>query len=184
MILLAQNCLVFETPDGGVPFTPDMISVEVSGQDDHGFGPEFIEQAASAVFHYFKHDQGRLSITIAEFAEAMEKVLAGFSPAPPTPSNAAASPEVRESDLRQIARESGGGFELVFFPRLRHELRQQLSLAPRVLRFRGLRGCVKDLLGARRWTPKCRALQDQIVCFLRECLSAEPRQTGFALVVE
>ena len=75
MILLAQNCLVFETPDGGVPFTPDMISVEVSGQDDHGFGPEFIEQAARAVFHYFKHDQGRLSITIAEFEAAVKATL-------------------------------------------------------------------------------------------------------------
>lgn len=182
MISLAQHCLVFETPTGGVPFTPEMIALEVAGEDADGLDPEFIEHAANAVFHYFKHDQGRLSITIAEFAQAMEKVLAGFALAAPEPAPPAA--EVRESDLRQIARESAGGFELVFFPRLRSELRQQLSLAPRVLRFRGLRGCVKDLLGTRRWTPRCRALQDQIVCFLRECLSAEPRQTGFALVVE
>jgi len=35
---------------------------------------------------------------------------------------------VLRSDLRKLACESGKGFELVFFPRLRDELRQQLLL--------------------------------------------------------
>ena len=54
--------------------------------------------------------------------------------------------------LRALARESGDARELVFFPRLRRELRTQLQNSPRVVRFRGLRGCVKQLAGARRWS--------------------------------
>jgi hypothetical protein len=52
------------------------------------------------------------------------------------------------------------------------------------LRFRGLRGCVKQLAGARRWSARCEKMQDQIVEYLRRCLTAEPEQSNCALVVE
>ena len=83
-----------------------------------------------------------------------------------------------------MARESGDSLELFFFPRLRDELRAQLRQSPRVLRFRGLRGCVKQLAGARRWSVRCEKLQDHIVEYLRRCLTAEPESTDCALVVE
>jgi hypothetical protein len=94
---------------------------------------------------------------------------------------------VPESDLSELARESGPGGELFFFPRLRAELRlrlQQLKHDVRVLRFHGLRECVLELAGARRWGPRCQSLEDQIVTYLRECLSAETGHAEFALVVE
>jgi len=53
-----------------------------------------------------------------------------------------------------------------------------------VLRFRGLRGCVKQLTGAQRWSQRCDVLQEQIVAYLRECLSADRDQAKCALVVE
>jgi hypothetical protein len=86
--------------------------------------------------------------------------------------------------LEELARESGEGCELFFFPRLRDELRQRLQQEPRLLRFSGLRGCVKRLTGARRWSGRCQCLQDQIVEYLRECLSAEPARANLALVVQ
>jgi hypothetical protein len=52
------------------------------------------------------------------------------------------------------------------------------------VRFSGLRGCVKHLAGARRWSPRCQGLHDQIVAYLRECLGAEARATECSLVVE
>jgi hypothetical protein len=39
-------------------------------------------------------------------------------------------------------------------------------------------------VGAQRWTTRCQMLEDQIVTYLRECLSAEVSQKEFALVVE
>ena len=94
------------------------------------------------------------------------------------------SRETIETDLGLMAKESGGSFELLFFPRLRNELRTQLRHSPRVLRFRGLRGCVKQLAGARRWSGRCERLRDHIVDYLRQCLTAEPESTDCALVVE
>ena len=73
---------------------------------------------------------------------------------------------------------------LVFFPRLRAELQRHLEQSPRVLRFRGLRGCVKQLAGARRWSLRCQTLEGEIVDYLRECLSAEPAPAEFAMLVE
>ena len=89
-----------------------------------------------------------------------------------------------EADLQKLAASSSEAFELAFFPRLRDELRTQLRQSPQLLRFRGLRNCVLRLTGARRWTHRCRNLQDQIVSYLRECLAAETQTASCALVVE
>jgi hypothetical protein len=128
-------------------------------------------------------------VTVGEFAGALEKVLRGFSLESesalpiPTEQNSAA-PKVLNSDLRLLACESGKGFELFFFPRLRDELRQQLLRDPEVLHFRGLRSCVKQLTGARRWSRRCQSLHDQIVEFLRNCFTTEANQPSCALLVE
>ncbi|HWI56807.1 MAG TPA: hypothetical protein VNZ22_06255 [Bacillota bacterium] len=181
MITLAADCMLFRLAGGeSIPFSAEMISVELMGETAQWFDPEFVRHAANAVFHYFKHELGRQSVSVGEFAGALEKVLRGFQ-LKPSPEGERA---VRESDLCQLARESGQGCELIFFPRLRDELHQQLQHGPRVLRFRGLRGCVKQLLGVRRWNPRCRDLEEQIVTYLRECLNVEARQSDFALVVE
>jgi len=91
---------------------------------------------------------------------------------------------VRESDLSALARECGVGGELVFFPRLRKELALHLEADCRVIRFLGVRNCVKQLSGARRWGVKCKAMQEQIVEYLRKCLSALAKGKEVALVVE
>ena len=184
MITLASDCLLFQMANGeSVPFSAEMISVELSGDTSHWFDQEFVTHAAKAVFHYFRAELGREMVTVAEFAEAMEKVLGGFATRKLSP-KPAPLPGVRESDLCRLARESGQGCELIFFPRLRNELRQHLQQAPTLVRFRGLRDCVMELVGAQRWTPRCRGLEEQIVGFLRECLNAEPLAAEFSMVVE
>ena len=184
MITLASDCLLFQMANGeSVPFSADMISVELAGNTAYWFDQEFVTHAAKAVFHYFRAELGRQMVTVAEFAEAMEKVLGGFGERPAVPKTAAL-PSVLESDLGRLAREFGQGCELIFFPRLRHELRQHLQQAPKLLRFRGLRDCVKELVGAQRWSVRCQGLEEQIICFLRECLSAEGGKAEFAMVVE
>ncbi|HWX23019.1 MAG TPA: hypothetical protein VN578_24215 [Candidatus Binatia bacterium] len=185
MITLAAGCLLFELSSGeSIPFSAEMISVELMGESARVLDPELVQHAAQAVFHYFRHELCRKTVTVAEFSGALEKVLRGFKLQ--TPASPACPPElhVLESDLDRLARESGAGCELFFFPLLRDELRAHLRQSPRVVRFRGLRGCVKQLVGARRWTMRCRNLEEQIVGYLRECLTAETRQTQFALVVE
>jgi hypothetical protein len=191
MIALSSDCLLFQTTNGeSIPFSAEMISIELSGEGVGGFDPEFLKQAAGAVFHYFKNDLGRVTVTVGEFATALEKVLRGFGlktettePSSPAPSKKMPH-RILKSDLRQLACESGKGFELFFFPRLRDEMRQQLLQDPQLLHFDGLRSCVKQLTGAQRWSPRCQTLHDQIVEFLRNCFATQPNPPSCALLVE
>jgi len=184
MITLAQDCLLFHLGNGEkVPFSASMISVELVGETSGSLDPEVASQVAKAVFHYFKNELGRQSVTADEFARAMEKVLRGFK-LPSSGKAAEADARVIESDLSRLARDSAGGCELLFFPNLRNELRQHLRQKPRLLRYSGLRDCVKQIAGARRWTPRCRDLEEQIVSFLRQCAGADTSQADFTFVVE
>ena len=185
MITLGSDCLLFKMANGeSIPLSAEMITVELTGETGENFDAQFVQHAAGAVFHYFKHDLGRLTLTMGEFAGALESVLRGFGLGVLAPEDAPSSPGELEADLQRLARESGAGCELLFFPRLRDEVRQQLRQSPRVLRFRGLRSCVKQLAGAQRWSRRCQSLNNQIVEYLRECLSVEARQSGCVLVVE
>jgi hypothetical protein len=186
MIALAEDFLLFRLASGeSVAFSAEMIANELLDGTVKPFDPEFIRHAANAVFYYFKHELDRETVTVEEFSTALDKVLRGF---PPTvlqaPAIPASGPGMVESDLRRLAVEAGAGCELVFFPRLRAELRERLRQEPRLLRFHGLRGCVKQLAGARRWNPRCQKLEDRIVEYLRQCLSAEVQAGEFALVVD
>jgi hypothetical protein len=185
MIALAANCLLFKMATGeSVPFSAEMISVELLGETEKVFDPEFVSHAANAVFYYFKHELNRKSVTVGEFTLALEKVLQGFALMPQIAQKSAIPSRVLESDLGELASEFDAGCELFFFPRLREELRLQLQQTPRFVRYRGLRGCVKHLAGAQRWSPRCQTLHDRIVEFLRNCLSAEAKPAGCALLVE
>ncbi len=185
MISLAAGCMLFELPSGeSIPFSAEMISIEVMGDGVGVLDPDLVHHAATSVFHYFKYDLLRETVSVGEFAEALEKVLRGLgfqvgdtelSPPPATSPGA---------DLRRLAHESGDARELSFFPRLRDELRTQLRRSSGVVRFCGLRSCVKHLAGARRWGPRCQNLHDQIVTYLRECFGAEAREARCTLVVE
>ena len=185
MITLALDCLIFKLENGeSIPFSPDMLTSEMLGNAAEAFDEEFVRHAAHAVFHFFKRDQGRQTVSLAEFAEALEKALRGFKHAESSAPAPASEAGIGELDLARLAAESAEGLELFFFPRLREELRRQLEKAPRVMRFRDLRGCVKRLAGARRWSGRCRNLEERIVVFLRECLGAERAKGEFALLVE
>jgi hypothetical protein len=190
MIQLRTDCLVFETAGGSIPCSAEQVAVELVGDSADWLDPEVIRNAAAGVLRYFREDLGKLTVTVAEFAEALAQVLRGFGlqvvpdearpvPAPPKPM----AEGMIELDLRGLATECGTNFELAFFPRLRDALAAQLEAAPRLLRLVGLRGCVKQLSAARRWCPRCRRLNDHIVTFLRRCLSDQPPSTSCAVVV-
>ncbi len=183
MIALQSGCLLFKLADGeSIPCSAEMISVEIVGGAAGLFDQEMLQHAAASVFHYFRHELKREIVTVGEFAGALEKVLhnLGFV----IRSGGIKSRETIETDLGLLARETAVSLELFFFPRLRDELRARLRQSPRVLRFHGLRGCVKQIAGARRWSARCEKMQEQIVGYLRGCLVAEPEQNECSLVVE
>ncbi len=127
MIALLSDCLLFQLTNGeSVPCSAEMISVELVGGNDGWLDPEVLRHAAASVFHYFKNDLCRESVTVGEFAGALEKVLRNLGFTIRAGALESHKPETMETDLGLMARESGDGFELFFFPRLRDELRAQL----------------------------------------------------------
>jgi hypothetical protein len=185
MIALQSDCLIFQLASGeSIPCSAEMIHFEVTGNAAAWLDLEVLRHAAASVFHYFRTELERETVTVGEFAQALERVLRDLGFIIRAGGVEPRSQEVRETDLGRLARESADSLELFFFPRLRHELRTQLRQSPRVVRFRGLRGCVKQLAGARRWSRRCEKLEDQIVEYLRGCLTAEPEQNECALLVE
>ena len=189
MIALQSDCLIFQLTNGeSVPCSADMISVEIVGSNE-AFGaldPKTLRHATASVFHYFKSELDRETVTVGEFAQALEKALQGLGLTLFAEKCAVGGcgGTTLEANLAHLARDYAFSLELFFFPRLRDEMRTQLGHAPRVLRFYGLRGCVKQLAGARRWSSRCEQIQEQIVDFMRQCFSAEPKKNECALVVD
>src|SRR6267154_422605 len=128
MIALASNYLLFELEGGEtIPFSAESMLIEVSGDNAALFDSEFVRHAAQTV-------------SIAEFSGALEKVLSGFALGRLRDGALLpAASGILQSDLRPLADASGILSELSFFPRLREELRRQLTHAPRIMRFSGLR---------------------------------------------
>ena len=185
MILLAPDCLLFQMPSGeSVPFSAEMISVELSDGTGGWFEQDFIEHAAASVFHYFKNHLGRKTVSMAEFASAFESVLHGLGLQLDASRVTVRNAGQAAKDLRLLAQEAGAGCELLFFPRLRASVRDQAHRSPQLIRFYGLRGCVKRLLGAQRWSPRCEQFRDQIMEFLRRSVSVEAAGDPCALMVE
>ena len=184
MIQPQPGCWMVQVPSGeSIPCTAELVTVNVLGEAADLLDPELIQNAARAVLHYLKVEQGKSFVSVQEFSRTLATVLRGFGIAVDSAETAPPQCRVSESDLRELACESGKGFELAFFPRLRDELRQQLNRSPQVVRFKGLRGCVKQLAGARRWTGRCQYLSDQIVDYLRGCLISDPGARSCSLMV-
>jgi hypothetical protein len=187
MIQLHPDCLVFHTSEGeSIPCSAEVVTIELVG--DSNLDPHVVREAAAAVVHYFRNELGREHVSVEEFSRALQRVLCdlGYHVCAP---DAEAGPAAAESgrlavlNLPELASACGKGFELVFFPSLRRELQSRLRGEPRVVRFQGLRSCVKQLAGRRRWCPRCQALNDQIVDYLRECFGAEQARDCNLVVV-
>jgi hypothetical protein len=187
MILLRHDCLVFKTSDGDFPFAAEQVTMEVIGEAIQYLDEETIKHASEAVLHYFKFELEKSTVTIAEFTVALERALRALGltvhSVPVKPGASATNPRVVESDLCGLASPSDTTLELLFFSTLRTALQQLLEQSPDVVRLRGLRPCVKQMLKARRWTNGCQSLNDQIVEYLRTCFDSERRTSACALVV-
>jgi hypothetical protein len=190
MILLRRDCLVFETSEGSIPMTAERVTMDVLGDAIQLLDQEILRHVSESVLHYFKEELGKSSVTIAEFTQTLERALGALGltvqsvkvksdSSPPLPPQ----PRVAESDLAHLISESQPAMELLLFPNLRLTVQKLLDGSPDVIRFRGLRPCVKQMLKARRWSQGCQRLNDQIVDYLRGCFDSERRSASCALLV-
>ncbi len=185
MILLRPDCLVFETPTGeSIPCSATDVTVELMGEAVDSRDRELIQEAAAAVLHYFRQVLGRTSVSLAEFSQALDQALANLGIKAKLALSGPVVVGVAETDLLGLGFQSGKGCELFFFRSLREEVHRKLELRPQMVVFRGLRVCVMQLTGCKRWGRRCQRLSDQIVEYLRTCLSAEKAGGSCVLVVK
>lgn len=183
MIHLRSDCLVFEMSNGEkIPCSAASVTIELMGNAAELVDREVVQNAAAAVLYYFQNDLHRTTVTVSEFTEALETALRGLGLNVSCDTSKQAARAIN-ADLFRIATESGKSFELGFFARLREEVRKELHQAPQLIRFSGLRRCVKQLAGARRWCPRCERLSDHIVDYLRGCVSSENPEKPCGMLV-
>lgn len=184
MIQLHPDYLMFQLPNGeSVPCSAETVTFELIGDAADNLDPEMVKNAAAAVLHYFQNDLKRECVSVGEFSEALEEVLRGFGFKVEAASAAAKPvPPASEADLGQLARQAADSGELLFFSLLRDELSRVIPAAVGGrLNLRGLRPCVKRLLGTRRWSPRCEGLSDQIVGYVRDYLKTGELAKDFAV---
>lgn len=176
MIQLQSDCLVFKTSSGEcIPCSAEQVTIELIGDAAAHVDPDVIQNASAAVLHYFKMELKRYAVSVGEFSDVLVSVLRSFGlqVVQCTDDDEQRPDSVNDfdvEDLRQLACKAGKGYELLFFNVLRHSLVGKLQEKDPNMRYTELKGCVKQLLGKRRWSPRCEELNDQIVDFLRNCL--------------
>ena len=80
MIALQSDCLLFQLASGeSVPCSAEMISVELTGNADGRLDPEVLRHATASVFHYFKNDLERESVTVATMWSARPSIACGVT---------------------------------------------------------------------------------------------------------
>lgn len=141
------------------PFDEERLAAaaqRVAGDDEDG---QAVAQAvAGAVYQYARDHASERVVTTAEIAEMVEAVLLmlGYDEAA-----ARCGEEIR---LDELAARSGVGFELAFY----RDLGAALGAATerRAVRLSGLRACVLQLRGTRRWGAACRQVAREILAFV------------------
>ena len=151
MIRLRQDCLVFKNTDGsGVPASAHEFAVEIIGEAVGLLDEEVVKNAAHAVLHYFKEElhrterdnrrvYGRIGRDAAQ-ARLQYRLRAAKKEG--AANHYFQSPGHRGSDRSRL--------RAAVFSRLRDRVRSGLGKSPVMLRFRGLRDCVKHLARARK----------------------------------
>lgn len=181
MIQLHPEYLIFQTSQGElIPCSAESVTIELIGDASSFLDPNTVREAAAAVVHYFKYELGRETVSVSEFSNALERALKCFGYEVTTSCD---KPEgATGTDMREIACATEE-FELGFFKQLREEFHRQVTESAEVVRFCGLRGSIKQVIGAKRWSRRCERFSEQVVDYLRECLNVEGGSPSRGLVV-
>jgi hypothetical protein len=91
-----------------------------------------------------------------------KEIIPYFAPAPPPIS----------LSLLEIAHAAETGYELAFFDLLEKRISSLIETGVDNFQFSALQMCVKYLRGVKVWTRACDTLREEIVCFIRERLTA------------
>jgi hypothetical protein len=163
MIRLNDHALLMRYPDGRVlPLDLSDLVHELAAQaapEAVPIEPWMIENVVHSILHYIKNDLGKEVVTLQDFIDLSQDILARFA-APPQ--------DGPVCDLFHLAQRAGPGFELRFYDMLRERITELAEKGADSYAFIGFRPCVKFLAGRRRWRVRCRTVSEELLRFIRE----------------
>ena len=122
-----------------------------------------------AFYLHLRNDEN--VVALKQLQETVQYVLKAIGYKEIIPYFAPAPPPISVS-LVDIAHEAGSGYELAFFDLLEKRINTLIETGVDNLQLCSLHACVKHLRCTRVWTRACDALREEIVCFIRERLTA------------
>jgi hypothetical protein len=187
MIQLHSDVLWVRAEDGRLePFDEHRLALSIQkAAENVGHSDWWLAESIAAAVHAFAIKSRREQmIQSKEIAELVATVLAtlGYD----WISEAYAGTRNRVAiHLNELVWRATAGFELEFFQQLDHALSAATNRRLVAMRIDGLRACVMQLRGARRWTAECRRLAEDIVEHVRGRVARmrSPRAASLKLAV-
>lgn len=130
-----------------------------------GIDPWFTEEIARGMILYLKRRYPGTAIDISELFDKIDRTLraVGFEH---VAGHVEPSAPPANVSLNRLAQNAGDGYELVFFQLLREQLTSLQGRGANRLHCSELRDAVVSLCKAKRWSPKCERLQQEILDFV------------------
>jgi len=187
MIRMCDDVAWVKLADGRLaPFDEHRLAVSIHQvAESNGMTDWWLaESIAAAVHMYTVHSRSDGIIESSEIVEIVAEVLATLGYKKVSEAYGLGMDRIA-IDLHELTGRTDAALELEFFQRLDHALGAAASPQFLVMEVNGLRACVMQLRGVRRWSPGCRRLAEEIVEHVRErVVRVRPPQAGsFQLAV-
>lgn len=171
MIQLLEDMVWVKFEDGHMaPFDEQRLALSIQDVAERAGHSDWwlAESVAAAVHAYAVKCRSDSVIPSREIVEIVVAVLAtlGFEKISEAYAGHEHCAAIHLNDL--AAKMGAAAFELEFFRQLDHELKAASDHRLSVIEVDGLRACVMQLRGARRWNSGCRKLAEEIVEYVRE----------------
>jgi hypothetical protein len=187
MIQLRDNIAWVKFADGRlVPFDEHRLALSIHKVAEHTGDSDWwlAESIAAAVHVYAVKSRSDGVIPSSEIAEIVATVLSTLGYQRVSEAYSGRTDHVA-IHLNELAGRRSTAFELEFFQRLDRALGAAANRQFLVIKVDGLRACVMQLRGARRWTAGCRRFAEDIVDYVRERVARvrPPQAAGLKLAV-
>src|SRR6476659_6176295 len=154
-------------------FSRDWLHAAITRAADEAGYPSWwlTDHVTESIAFYLHLRNDENVVAFNQFSQTVRYVLKVIGYKEIVPHFAPSPPPITIS-LFEIAYSAGGGYELAFFEMLTRRLELLLQTQVTSVQLVALNPCVKHLRDTRVWSRACDVLRAEIVCFVREKLSA------------
>ena len=154
-------------------FDRDWLHAAINRAADKAGYPSWwlTDHVTESIAFYLRLRNDETVVDLTQLRETVRYVLKAIGYKEITPYFTPAPPPISVS-LIEIADAAGSGYELAFFDLLEKRINSLIETGVDNLQLCSLQPCVKHLRCTKVWTRACDCLREEIVCFIRERLSA------------